>query len=83
MTDTLIAFAPHTLVASAAIAIWIRSGAFHETFGVIRPTWRNTAIAVGAYVAVMFGISVGAFDWLLDLVNYRPVGIGAIFSSSI
>lgn len=83
MTDTLIAFAPHTAAAALCFAVWIRCGAFHETFGFGLPTWRNAAIAAGAYVAVMFGISVGAFDWLLDLVNYRPAGIGAIFSSSI
>lgn len=69
MTDTLIAFAPHTLAASTAIAIWIRSGSFHETFGVLRPTWRNTALVVGAYVLTLGGISVGAFDWLLDIAR--------------
>lgn len=80
--DTLMAFAPHTAAAAIGFAVWIRCGAFHETFGVGLPTWRNAAIAAGAYVAVMVGISFGAFDWVLDLVRYRPVGISDIRSSS-
>lgn len=59
--ETLIAFAPSIAISALAIAMWIRSGAFCETFGIVQPTWRSSALAIGVVLA--FDV-MAATGWL-------------------
>lgn len=64
MTDILIAFAPSIAISALAVGAWIRSGAFHETFGIGRPTWQNTVLAIGVVLALDVMAATGWFSLL-------------------